>query len=437
MALLEERDGYFTQLKSRIEAYHKTSGKKVIITSHSMGVIVVHYFFAWVTEKSNGGKYWVDKHVHAFVNIAGASLGVVKASSALMSGEMSDTVFMGGIGNVIEHFIPRKARKDLWSSWGSLWAMLPKGGDALWNTGADLESTTKNSDYDFNKHFFVMSKNEGEGLIINEVPMCNRDELLDPSSEPVVNEALQQFSSREGHSAQQLIDFLLKWGGGMGPDISPTKLHSFNYVKREKPSSRTWHDLTQTPLPYAPNLKIYCMYGVGIETERAYVYKRNPGEQRSFMDDNSSDNGNTQIVDPPFILDTSVEDPENGIIHGIKYADGDGSVPLLSLGYMCAGPWRNKESGLNPSGSKIIIREYDHRPEFTVDDPMRKGPFSSEHVDILGNVEMMEDLMKIVTDHEVETMEDKILSDINGIVRRIDDHPKGGLPRPKRRWRFP
>jgi len=128
LKMLEDRDHYFTHLKHKIEAYHKIAGKKVVLTSHSMGGIVVHYFFAWVTEKKRkggggGGKNWVDQHIHAFVNIAGSQLGVVKAASALVSGEMSDTVFMGGIGNVVERFIPRKARKDLWSSWGSLWAV--------------------------------------------------------------------------------------------------------------------------------------------------------------------------------------------------------------------------------------------------------------------------------------------------------------------------
>jgi hypothetical protein len=42
--------------------------------------------------------------------------------------------------------------------------------------------------------------------------------------------------------------------------------------------------------------------------------------------------------------------------------------------------------------------------------------------------------MKIVTNHEVDKLDDKIHSDINGIVRRIKEHPKGGLPKPKRRW---
>ena len=70
---LEERDGYLTKLKYKIEAFHKSSGKKTIVASHSMGGVLVNYFFTWVTtsEKNGGGgggKGWVDKHVHAYVS---------------------------------------------------------------------------------------------------------------------------------------------------------------------------------------------------------------------------------------------------------------------------------------------------------------------------------------------------------------------------------
>ena len=80
-----------------------------------MGAIVVHYFFNWVTTRKQnggggGGTDWVEKHVKTFVNIAGAQLGVAKAASALMSGEMSDTVILGALGSVVEKFIPRRAR---------------------------------------------------------------------------------------------------------------------------------------------------------------------------------------------------------------------------------------------------------------------------------------------------------------------------------------
>lgn len=101
--LLEERDGYLTKLKFKIEAMKKTTGKKVVIASHSMGGMLVHFFFKWVTTPEvdgggGGGKKWVDEHIHAFSNIAGSHLGVNKATSALLSGEMRDTVILGTIG---------------------------------------------------------------------------------------------------------------------------------------------------------------------------------------------------------------------------------------------------------------------------------------------------------------------------------------------------
>lgn len=40
--------------------------------------------------------------------------------------------------------------------------------------------------------------------------------------------------------------------------------------------------------------------------------------------------------------------------------DGDGTVPLLSLGALCAGGWRTRR--LNPSGARVVLREYLHRP---------------------------------------------------------------------------
>ena len=319
--------------------------------------------------------------------------------------------------------------------------MLPKGGDALWSVGADIPDTGSSVGTDtciesdvpskfkelIKKNLIVMTDNEEEGASKRSIK-CNRNELLDEKMEQTVNNVLQDLSSRVSHTTQNVLDFLLTWGGGMGPTISPVKLYSFDQDPNEELSSRTWHDISKTPLPHAPNMKIYCLYGVGVDTERAYFYKRNPGEQGLFASDSNSDDSNSKNApDPPFILDTNIEDPENGIVHGIKYSDGDGSVPLLSLGYMCAGPWRDQRSGLNPSGSEVIIREYKHRTEFTVDDPMRKGPNSSEHVDVLGNIDMLHDFVKIVSDKDVDSVTDNIISDIEGIVKRIDDHPDGGL----------
>lgn len=115
--LLEERDGYMTRLMYKIEAMHKSTGKKVVMASHSMGGQLVHFFFKWVTTPvreggGGGGKKWVDEHIHAYLNIAGCHLGVPKAAGALLSGEMSDTVIMGTVGNIVEQFFGRKVRGD-------------------------------------------------------------------------------------------------------------------------------------------------------------------------------------------------------------------------------------------------------------------------------------------------------------------------------------
>lgn len=60
---------------------------------------------------------------------------------------------------------------------------------------------------------------------------------------------------------------------------------------------------------------------------------------------------------------------------------------------------------------------------------MITGPLSGEHVDILGNVGVIEDVIRIVTEFEVEEKVDNeiIVSELKEITKRIDSHPLGGL----------
>lgn len=126
--LTEQRDGYFTKLKLQIESFHLRHGKRVVLMAHSMGGMLVHYFFQWVTtpkEQGGGGgaSDWVDVHVESYANIAGALLGVPKAASALLSGEMRDTsILLGTIGDIAEQLFGRKLRKGMFATWGALWA---------------------------------------------------------------------------------------------------------------------------------------------------------------------------------------------------------------------------------------------------------------------------------------------------------------------------
>lgn len=137
----------------------------------------------WVESKQGGGggPQWVDRHVHTFVNIAGPLLGVIKSATSYISGEMHDTAELGPLEGVLfgtseSAALYRLNRRRLFRTyvpaaccaavllphrdadrggvlpsctavvcipshpppqhyphrWGSLTAMLPKGGSAVW-----------------------------------------------------------------------------------------------------------------------------------------------------------------------------------------------------------------------------------------------------------------------------------------------------------------
>ena len=55
----------------------------MVVASHSWGDNVFRNFLVWVTEDDPD---WVEKHIHAYVNIAGPVLGVAKSMTSLLSG---------------------------------------------------------------------------------------------------------------------------------------------------------------------------------------------------------------------------------------------------------------------------------------------------------------------------------------------------------------
>lgn len=441
--LVEKRDGYFTKLKYQIEAMHKTAGKKVVIAAHSMGSPLMVYFFTWVTKDEKdggggGGSDWVDQHVHAFVNIAGPMLGVIKAAPALLSGEMRDTsLFAGVFGSMIEEFFGRRLRKDLWNTWGSLWAMLPRGGDAVWGVGADMCNSSSAND-----GLFCTAAESGESTasvpliqLTDTEPLGKRDKKFhcdgtkkERRQASYLSRMIDDFSSQTNHTVEDTLLFLSKWGAGHGPSYANAKHNSLD--EDDKPSSRTWSDPSRTPLPDAPKLKIYCLYGVGLRTERAYFFKRNTADAKPSSEDEPRMCNNSHF-DPPLIMNSSVEDTDSDISYGVKFSDGDGSVPLLSLGYLCVDTWKRKD--LNPSGSMVMTREYPNSEEFHMGDPMRGGPHAADHVDILGNVDMTEDFLRIVSDHGIKKLKPRIVSDLMNITERINAHPNGGLYVPKKK----
>ncbi|CAN4089130.1 unnamed protein product [Withania somnifera] len=173
---------------------------------------------------------------------------------------------------------------------------------------------------------------------------------------------------------------------GIADDLDDPKYSHYKY----------WSNPLETKLPNAPDMEIYSMYGVGIETERAYVYKRIP----------------TAGCNIPFQIDTSAddEDEDSCLKAGVYTVDGDETVPALSAGFMCAKGWRGR-TRFNPSGIKTHIREYYHAPPANLLEG--RGTQSGAHVDIMGNFALIEDIMRVAAGGTSEDLGgDRVYSDI-------------------------
>lgn len=69
----------------------------------------------------------------------------------------------------------------------------------------------------------------------------------------------------------------------------------------------------------------------------------------------------SSLLPLPDVINTDISQPEALLGHGVHLSDGDATIPLLSLGYMCAKGWR-QDPVRNPSGTRTIIREYPADP---------------------------------------------------------------------------
>lgn len=186
---LEERDQYFSRLKASIEVSVNAVGEKAQLVSHSMGSNIIFYFLQWVSQPASkgggdGGKDWVARFVAGHVNIAGPLLGTPKALTAILSGEMRDTAEMSPFEPMLQNFFGREKRREMFSTWGSLWTLMAKGGNSIWEGN------------------LVTFTDGAEGKVAAEA----------------ANKALAEFGTSEGRTTEEFIDLLVAWGGGHGRD---------------------------------------------------------------------------------------------------------------------------------------------------------------------------------------------------------------------------
>ncbi|XP_063933249.1 uncharacterized protein LOC135145050 isoform X2 [Zophobas morio] len=370
---LEIRDRLFTRLKTQVELMKLIHSKKVVFMSHSYGTQLLLYFLKWAESQQGGkgGDSWVDTHVHAICNIAGSLLGVPKSFSAILSGEMKDTSQLGGTLNELLEFwsvSSRKQRVDLFRTWHSLFTMLPIGGAEVWgDDGSTPEEPSPQG--------------------------ANRSNLFAP---PLVNGLfahVEETCADANVNAANLRNFLKNELTGSGS--MPLNM-SFGYSKTPSANDHNplkWHNPLEVRLPYSPNLTIYSFYGVGKPTERGFRYRCNQKFKYSF------------------VINTNYN--EDTWINGVRFSEGDGTVPLISLGYLSAKQWRTRSH--NPAGSKIITHEIAHNPHWI---SPRGGDFTGDHVDILGNYVLNEALVKIACG---STVQQHFISNIQSISEAVYD----------------
>ncbi|KAI8318867.1 Lecithin:cholesterol acyltransferase [Martensiomyces pterosporus] len=396
---LERRDHYFSSLKSRIEISLKASGEKTVLVAHSMGSQVVQYFTKWVEspEGGNGGPWWVNDHIEAIVNLAGTPLGVPKTLSSLLSGEQRETV-QPLASYLLDHFMNRKEMARIFRSWTGLTSLLPKGGDAIWGdlSGApdDIANTT------------------GEP---NSTTPATTAASGDTAAERVSYGAQIRFDDGTSQLANQTMEESLKLlTRVLDKDALRLLRRDYSYglfrtqkeMDAHKDDHRAWTNPLQHQLPNAPNMTIYCLYGHGLPTERAYYYTADSAS----MEDLHEESGT-----PALRIDKRERENLENVKIGIVTGEGDGTVPLLSLGYMCASGWRKPL--FNPHGVRVVSREFVHAPSAAYKD-IRGGAGASDHVNILGNHNVTADFLRIVSGNGA-AVQDQFSSDILKYAEKI------------------
>ncbi|KAL3720825.1 hypothetical protein ACJRO7_005606 [Eucalyptus globulus] len=440
----EVRDQTLSRMKSHIEMMVATNGgKKAVVIPHSMGVLYFLHFMKWVEAPApmggGGGPDWCSKHIKAIMNIGGPFLGVPKAVSGLFSAEAKDiavarAIAPGFLGNDIFRVQTLQRVMKMSRTWDSTMSMIPKGGETIWG-GLDwspeegyLPSKRRQimNDSQVSSESGTNSSSSRARVNYGRIISFGKDAAESPSSEiemidfrdavkgrNLANttcrdvwteyhdmgiEGIRAVAEHRVYTAETVLDLLqfvapkmmargsAHFSYGIADDLDDPKYEHYKY----------WSNPLETKLPSASDIEIFSMYGVGIPTERAYVYKMSPSAE-CFI---------------PFQIDTSFEGEyeDSCLKDGVYTVEGDETVPVLSAGFMCAKGWRGK-TRFNPSGIRTYVREYDHAPPANLLEG--RGTQSGSHVDVMGNFALIEDIIRVAAGATGEDLGgDQVYSDI-------------------------
>ena len=265
----------------------------------------------------------MDRHVDSWINISGSMLGALKGLPAVLSGEMKDTAQLNAFALYgLERFLARAERCELFRAMPGASSMLPKGGNAVWGNKTWAPDDLPGQKVSFGTFINFRESNSTKSprnLTVEE----SIDYLLENAAPWYQKQVLENYSHGVAHTAAEVND--------------------------NERDLRKWVNPLETRLPLAPHLKIYCFYGIGKPTERSYFYR----EDQDPLSLNVT-------MDTGFTFNTGGEGA-TVVDHGVILGEGDGTVPLLSNGYMCAKGWKLKR--YNPAGIEVKVYEMPHEPD--------------------------------------------------------------------------
>jgi phospholipid:diacylglycerol acyltransferase len=425
---------------------------------------------AWADARQPG---WSGRHVAGSVNLAGPTLGVPKALPALLSGETRDTAELGAVAALLaDNFVSRTGRAALFRSWRGSLGMLMVGGPGVWGTPAGGAPDDSPEMVAAGISFGALVSVRGHG-----VP-CG---AASPSSSPSTAAAAANASDLTTLDAAEAVGLLVdalpagaaaavaRSAAGVGvtrpalalatraaangslPMDEATAAGVFAAAARRgagrtcDPSSPATFDPLACPVipaASAPATPVYCIYGTGKPTERAFRYA---------WDDGNDDGAPDWKIDtsashpPPPALAEEGEGEESGgepgsgssslpggedvgvaraaraiggWDRGVAVSDGDGTVPLLSLATLCARGWA-PGGPLNPGGARVTTREVRHAPlDALAALDLRGGGRSADHVDLLGHEQVLEDIVAIAAGKGGE-LTDRFVSRAREVAARV------------------
>jgi phospholipid:diacylglycerol acyltransferase len=261
---------------------------------------------------------------------------------------------------LLDSHIEKPDRTCAFRSWPSSISLLPRGGNCLWPRLVHLDNDSTTTQ-------------QGGGLWRSASP------------ERIAGQ-------HRNLSGSESLDFLADLLHSTGHAFSETRTRRL----KEQFSDRV-------RLPSAPQTTVFCVYGTGLPSETAFWFRPDPRDEMwwTINPDATDENWDHPLLG------------RGAARSGVGLVDGDGTVPLISLGFPC----RSTRRGFNRDVGRVVTFEVPHVQTSMMD--LRGGSATADHVDIMGNYDVIHALLMVVTGNG-GLVTDQMFSNIDQLVEQVE-----------------